>query len=179
MDIYKELDGLIEYVDECMKLDDRFNAPYQFRYIRDRLVSISSTESPQRAESDPKHHSNLYTHAEFELERIGMLDSRDLYEGMLGRGVLDLIQVFSEQGHSGFSGWATIDLFKRLANFEALTAVSDDPDEWEDRSGYSNENPLWQNKRNSKIFSRDCGKTYYDIDDSDKREYDSAPMRKK
>lgn len=53
--------------------------------------------------------------------------------------VLDLLEVFSGQGHSGYSAPFVIDTFKKLANFEPLAPIMCTDDEWNDVSHYSNE----------------------------------------
>jgi hypothetical protein len=61
-----------------------------------------------------------------------------------------------------------IDLFTKLANWENLTPLTSDPEEWEDVSEFGGEEdaPLWQNKRNPSCFSNDEGKSWYDVNDS-------------
>lgn len=105
--------------------------------------------------------SNLVTHAKRELERAGYFDKNSDYGGMLGDAVLELIEKFSEQGHSGYSAADTINLFNKLATYQALMPLTDDPEEWVE-VGYD----LWQNSRNSKAFSKDGGKTYTVLDDN-------------
>lgn len=65
--------------------------------------------------------SNLIDHANKELTRVGLFDKDSDYDGELGRGVLDLITVFANQGHSGMSAQMTRELFYKLSNFEDLT----------------------------------------------------------
>lgn len=108
--------------------------------------------------------SNLQEHAVTELKRAGLLDDDADYGGALGPAVMRLINVFADDGHSGMSAAMTIDLFCRLARFEPLTPITSDPDEWTNDTQIGNE-PLWQNTRRSTSFSRDGGKTWYDIDD--------------
>ena len=108
--------------------------------------------------------SNLVKHAENELKLAGLFDKDSDYEGMLGDAVLELVKVFAKQGHSGFSANMTLQLFNEVANFKNLTPIGKDKDEWMDVSEMSSE-PMWQNKRRGTTFSRDGGKTWYDIDD--------------
>jgi len=105
-------------------------------------------------------------HARQELEKAGMFDKDCDYNGALGNAVMELIEVFAERGHSGFSAMMTIDLFATLAKQENLTELTSDPNERIDRSDISNE-PMWQNKRRGSTFSRDGGKTWYDVDNSE------------
>lgn len=101
-------------------------------------------------------------HAKKELELAGLNDEDSDYGGMLADAVQELIDVFAEQGHSGFSAMMCIELFTKLAKQENLTPLTSDPDEWNDVSEMSGQ-PFWQNKRNSSNFSTDGGKTWYDI----------------
>ena len=106
--------------------------------------------------------SNLYRHAESELRREGLLgDTEDfLYGDMLGQAVLDLIELFADQGHSGMSAGYTLHIFERLANFQSLSPLSSDPEEWNEVG-----DGVWQNNRFFACFSEDGGKTYYNIDE--------------
>lgn len=108
----------------------------------------------------------LYDHGKVELAKAGLLDKDSDYEGMLGDSVLELLKVLGEQGHSGTSAAMTVDLFSKLASYKNLTPITDDPEEWMDvadeRTGHK---AVWQNRRNSSLFSNDGGKTYYSIDD--------------
>lgn len=108
--------------------------------------------------------SNLVDHAKYELELAGLFDKDSDYDGMLGDAVLELVRVFAEQGHSGFSAHQTLKIFNLVANYKPLTPIGKSKDEWVNHSDISKE-PIWQNKRRSSTFSRDGGKTWYDIDD--------------
>jgi len=107
--------------------------------------------------------SNLTDHANTELKAAGLFDKDSDYDGMLGNAVLELVKVFAAQGHSGYSAAMTLDIFAKVASYQPLTAIGQSIDEWVDQSAPSGE-PLWQNKRRGTTFSRDQGKTWYDID---------------
>lgn len=64
--------------------------------------------------------SNLVDHAKKELDRVGLFDKDSDYDGELGKGVLELIQTFANQGHSGFSAQMTRELFYKLSDFQDL-----------------------------------------------------------
>jgi len=69
--------------------------------------------------------SPLQTYAYEWLKSRGLFDEDADYGGMLGEAVLELIKVFSRQGHSGFSAGLTKEMFYRLlADFES----GQDPD---------------------------------------------------
>jgi hypothetical protein len=111
---------------------------------------------------------NLTTHAENELRLAGLLDEDSDYNGMLGQAVLELVKVFSNQGHSGFSASATASLFNELAGYGNITPLTNNPNEW-----LQHENNLWQSRRNSAAFSNTGGTTYYFTSEKGKL-YDSA-----
>lgn len=108
--------------------------------------------------------SNLVKHAQKELKLAGLFDKDSDYDGMLGEAVLELVKVFSKQGHSGFSAHQTLKIFNIVADYKPLTPIGSTKDEWMNISDMSSE-PMWQNKRRGTTFSRDGGKTWYDIDD--------------
>lgn len=116
--------------------------------------------------------SNLEIHAERELRRAGLFDKGSDYGGMLAPAIMNLIRIFAAEGHSGMSAAMALQIFTRLASFRALTALTADPAEWSDVSDMSGE-PMWQNIRQSTCFSKDGGKTYYDIDEKDRPLHDS------
>lgn len=108
--------------------------------------------------------SNLKEHAEKELRRAGMLgaegDKYDEYNNMCGEAVLELIDVFQAQNHSGFSASMVLGMFKEVAEFKPLSPLTNDPEEWMEV-----DDKLWQNRRNSEAFSTDGGYTYYLLSD--------------
>lgn len=111
----------------------------------------------------PVEESNLVRHARYELTRAGLLDRESDYDGMLGAAVLELIETFSAQGHSGGSAAAVVELFVPLARFDPLSDLTDDPDEW-----FEVTDGLWQSRRMADRFSRDGGRTFTLISNVDK-----------
>jgi len=92
--------------------------------------------------------SNLVKHARGELERIGAFDKdKDFYGGMTGNAVMELVKVFAEQGHSGMSASLVRGLFARVANYEPLSPLTGEDDEWNDVG-----DGLFQNRRCSHVF---------------------------
>lgn len=108
----------------------------------------------------------LIQYAKQELELAGLYDKDSDYNGMLAIAVMELIEVFAKQGHSGFSAMRVLELFSKLAQFKNLMPLTFKQDEWMIVSDMcSNGKSLWQNKRDTAIFSDDEGKTYYSVDD--------------
>lgn len=99
---------------------------------------------------------NLVEHAKRELELAGAFNGKgDIYNGMLGKAVMELIELFESQHHSGMSASIAINMFKQVASYEPLTPLTGEDDEWSDTYPQ-------QNKRCSHVF-RDKGKGAYDI----------------
>lgn len=106
----------------------------------------------------------LMEHAKREMSLAGLYDDGMPYgQGELADSVMELMEVFARQGHSEGSAMMVRDLFHELSAFKPLTPISTSPNEWIDVSEMSGR-PMWQNMRDSSCFSRDGGKTWYDID---------------
>ena len=108
--------------------------------------------------------SNLKQHAEIELKASGFLSKESDYNGMIGEAVLELIELFAKQGHSGLSASITSNLFNKLSRYEPLGPLTGDDEEW----GEASSNESWQNKRCSAVFKDKDGRCTY-VDDVIKR----------
>lgn len=99
----------------------------------------------------------LIEHAKSELELAGLFsDTGDFYGGMTGNAVMELIEVFAKQGHSGMSAAGVIHLFSKLANFEPISPVQGTDDEW-----VNTFDDMLQNKRYSAVFKHSDGTCTY------------------
>ena len=99
--------------------------------------------------------SNLLKHAERELTLIGY-DGKDEYDKMAKDAILELIETFAKQGHSGFSAPYVANMFHKLANYEVLSPLTGNDDEWTDVSDMSGE-MMFQNNRDSRVFKNKNG----------------------
>jgi hypothetical protein len=111
----------------------------------------------------------LAEHARRELE---MFETDQSYIDWM----VSVIEKYSAFDHSDGSHSIAAHQLARLLDGGNLMPLTDDPAEWEDRSEISGY-PIWQNKRNSRAFSRDGGKTYYYVDirtSSEMGEFDSV-----
>ena len=99
--------------------------------------------------------SNLVEHARRELKLIG--EDPETTEGLCR-----VVQAFVDMGHSGGSASVAIPMLERLLRRQPLAPLTYAPDEWEDRSEITG-SPLWQNRRDSTVFSTDGGKTHYQV----------------
>lgn len=95
--------------------------------------------------------SMLVQHGKRELLAIGM-DPDDKEDGpnkWMASNILELLQVFAAQGHSGSSAPYVVNLFEKLARFEPLGPLTGADSEWTDHG-----DGLFQNKRCSRVFKQ-------------------------
>ena len=103
---------------------------------------------------------SILSHAETELDFIGMKDDGDM-NGAMRKHILHMIEEFSKEGHSGFSASYAVSCLEKLLRYEPLAPLTGEDWEWVD-VGEQSGGTLWQNKRCSKIFKDKDGA--YDID---------------
>jgi hypothetical protein len=101
----------------------------------------------------------LIEHAKKELELSGLFDKNSDYNGMLGENVIELIETFSKQGHSGHTASIVSDLFNKLSRFKPISPLTGKDDEW-----CEIENGVYQNRRNSAVFKAGKDGRAYFID---------------
>ena len=100
------------------------------------------------------------SHAKFELELAGFFGEDSDYGGAIGEAVMELMEVFEKQGHSGGSAPIVASLFHKLANYKPLGPITGKDEEWGDVSDLAG--TLWyQNKRESGLFKHKDGKITY------------------
>jgi len=90
---------------------------------------------------------SLVKHAQTELEKAGLFSKDSDYDGMLGLAALEMIKLFSNQGHSGGSAGMVTFIVNRLMKYKPLTPLTGKEDEWCEVS-----KGLFQNKRYSSVF---------------------------
>ena len=93
--------------------------------------------------------SNLVSYAERELNLAYPTNNHDFYGGMTPKSVIDLISVFSLQGHSGMSASVITSLVNRLFQFLPLTPLTGKDSEW---NILNSRGARFQNKRCSHVF---------------------------
>ena len=109
--------------------------------------------------------SNLHQHALREFALAGWIDDtgyKDEMQGMICSHVMKLIDIFSEEGHSGSTAPYAINLFQRIASFKPLAPLTGEDDEWV-KHDYGSGHITYQNKRLSSVFKDEDGNAY-DID---------------
>jgi hypothetical protein len=102
--------------------------------------------------------SNMLKWATEEL-RIAGYDINDPEDGpsrWLAEGTLELLKVFADQGHSGFSASHAVSLFERLASWKPIAPLTGADNEWnKEDKGVS------QNRRDSLVFKGKDGQAYW------------------
>ena len=90
-------------------------------------------------------------HALLEFKACGWIDEKGKYtdemQKLMCKQVLELLDLFSSHGHSGFSAPSAINMFKLLASFEPLKPLTGEEWEWTEVS-----EGVFQNKRCSHVF---------------------------
>lgn len=111
--------------------------------------------------------TNLATHARRELELSGQYDEDPAYS----ESIIAAVEAFaSYYGHSGGSAMVAREQLHRLLNWETLSPLTSDADEWMDVSEASGV-PMWQSRRNPAAFSKDGGETWWVLDaEGDRKE---------
>jgi hypothetical protein len=108
----------------------------------------------------PEKDSSLVQHARRELKLLGEDDDVIAW-------YVRVIREYASFGHSGGSHMAIMPSLTRLLNFQPLTALTNNPEEWiyhgEDVWGQTG--GIWQNKRDSRMFSNNAGLSYTCVDD--------------
>ena len=102
---------------------------------------------------------NLVDYAKNELKRIGMIDSGEPYNDLATKAILDLIELFASQGHSGFSAPYGASMFHRLAMFKPASPLTGEDDEWNEVGP-----GVFQNKRCSSVFKNGKDGIAYNIE---------------
>ena len=95
-----------------------------------------------------------------ELRMCGQIDE----DPRFALSILRALDGFLSYGHSGGSAEEAKNMLMKLLDGRSLSPLTSEPEEWIDRTEETG-SPFWQNKRDSKAFSEDGGKTWWIIDD--------------
>jgi len=104
--------------------------------------------------------SNLIEYAKREFKILGYIpldqEQKNGLNKRIQENILELLEVFSKQGHSGMSASYCISMFEKLALFKPLTPLTGEDDEWEEIGDGEH-----QNKRDSAVFKEEHKGAYY------------------
>ena len=102
---------------------------------------------------------SLESHALAEFRAAGWMDENGKYsddiQESICKDMLELLSVFSSQGHSGFSASYLLNCFEKLARFEPIVPLTGEDWEWSDVSHMSGGEKAYQNKRCSRVFKQE------------------------
>lgn len=113
----------------------------------------------------------LYEHAAYELRKLGELSTGSEADKKIFTSVLALVRRYEKQTHDDYTGKWVLEFFDTLCNFQPLSPITDDPDEWEGyedtrknmRTGETEVTKRWQSLRCPSMISSDGGKTWFDL----------------
>ena len=115
---------------------------------------------------------SLRDHAEQEMRIAGLYDKESDYGGMIPESVLKTVDSFREAGHSGGSAALTISILNKVLRYQTLTPINSDPQYWmEVQEEHAGRKGVWQSTRDGTYFSEDGGKTFYCLDDPEKKNW--------
>lgn len=96
---------------------------------------------------------SLIEHAKFEFRAAGWMDDsgeyKDEMQGLLCAQIIQLLEIFCEHGHSGFSANYALSLFEKLAAYKPLSPLTGEDWEWNEVM-----DGVFQNKRCSHVFKQ-------------------------
>ena len=101
--------------------------------------------------------SDLINFAKSELDIIGMKeDDLEISNRAMREHILRMVEVFSDEGHSGFSASYAAAILEKLLRFQPISPLTGEDSEWNLVSEIDN---LYQNRRCSHVFKSN-GKSY-------------------
>lgn len=90
--------------------------------------------------------SNLVKHAKKEFEILGWPGDCEMQK-MICDNIIELLEVFSNHGHSGSSAPYALGMFNELAKFNPISPLTGDDSEWVEVG-----DNLYQNNRDGEVF---------------------------
>jgi len=143
-------------LEEIKALKQQLNVPTEEKLV----LTCPQCFTPHQMEKEEEM-SNIVEHAKLELKMLGYTpveeDQEEYPDKWIQENVLELLEVFSKQGHSGMSASYVVDLFQKLALYKTLAPITGEDEEWTDVSEMYDGKPMWQNKRCFSLFKDESG----------------------
>lgn len=117
---------------------------------------------------------NLTEHARKEMKH--WIESDDPMSKCMADNILEIVAVFSKQGHSGFSAGIAINAISKILKFEPLRGLTGKDEEWNEVS-----DDVFQNNRCPNVFKENdvaYQHDYYIFQDKDGSQYTGKGSRK-
>lgn len=109
--------------------------------------------------------SSSVEYAKSELARI--TKDGDGMQDTINKNIIDIVELFASQGHSGFSAGYAMSILERLLRFKPITPLTGEDDEWNDVSDEMGRK-CFQNKRCSSVFkTTDAQGNFLEVHDID------------
>lgn len=103
--------------------------------------------------------TSTLNHAKRELALLGYTPPAELEDGDINKSaqesILELLEVFVKQGHSGFSAQYVLGMFFKLANHSPLKPLTGEDSEW-DKVDFQ----TYQNNRCDRVFKLTDGRVF-------------------
>ena len=129
---------------------------------KDFIKEEDNPEMYKKIEDILGEKSNLEKHAERELN-ILLEKCEDDQEGKemqkwINADMMEIVELFANQGHSGFSASYAINMLTKLLNYEPILPLTGADEEWE-KLNYSKDT-CYQNKRCQRVYKNENGQAY-------------------
>lgn len=103
---------------------------------------------------------DLLNFAKRELDIIGLTENSEDMDLEMRKDILDIIELFANQGHSGFSASYLNSILPKLMKYQPLSPLTGEDDEWTDVTSFGDD-PVLQNKRCYSVFKGKDGKFWH------------------
>ena len=142
--------------------------PVSIEEIKELIPSVCEAAADAPAKEEQSESGFIkFALREFKQGGLNIEDPQE-YEDHVAVHVLQLLELFSREGHSDFSAGLTIHWFNKLASFKPLTPLRNPMETglYHDVSDFNMKTgkQTLQSTHVSSVFSEDGGKTWYDID---------------
>jgi hypothetical protein len=104
---------------------------------------------------------SLVDWAKTELDRL--VKDGDEMQKDINKDILQIVETFAEQGHSGFSASYALSIINKLLDWKPITPLTGEDDEWGQVQAWDKGDNSQQNKRCSAVFRKnyDNSTAYY------------------
>lgn len=103
---------------------------------------------------------------EFAKKELALINDGSEIQKMAEQNVLEILEVFSKQGHSNTTIWYVLGIVNRLAEWKPLGELKGTDDEWNElsRELSGDDGPMYQNNRYSSVFKKGKDGIAYNIE---------------
>jgi hypothetical protein len=99
---------------------------------------------------------DMLSFAKRELDLVGFTEDSEEMNLAMRNHILKMVEVFSGEGHSGYSAHVAADILFKLFNYLPLSPLTGEDSEWMDVSEHTSPG-MFQNVRSPRVFKGDNG----------------------